>query len=68
LRNGLYDYGIESLPHRKDAKVAEKMIFFILAVRGRQNKNSRLFGAKMMSGSLPEAEWLPFIRPPLTAG
>jgi hypothetical protein len=41
---------------------------FALAVRGRQSKSLRLFEAKALSRSLPEAERLSCIRPPLTAG
>jgi hypothetical protein len=41
---------------------------FALAVRGRQSKSLRLLKAKAFSRSLPKAERLSCIRPPLTAG
>jgi hypothetical protein len=42
---------------------------FSLAVRGRQRKSPHsLFEAKALCRFFPEADRLPFIRPPLTVG
>jgi hypothetical protein len=47
---------------------SQRRWFFALAVRGRQSKGLRLFEAKAFSRSVPEAERLSFLWPPLTAG
>jgi hypothetical protein len=61
------------IPQRKHLLTAktqrsQRREFFALAVRGRQSKSLRLFEARALFRSLPEAERLSFIRPPLTAG